>query len=188
MFSVGNKNIRFNLSGKFITPMDMSGLINMQDTDGYLNAKTPLSININGSDKIHYHFGGLHVIEKDCIILRLVYKPLNDSDPNYVDNVTQVSFSIGTYNHNSRSVSSIIKLITSGNKSSLEFHVLKSVINDDGSSQLTPRVLTYYAEIPADGTTTEYWAENQGAALADRFDLDSSLPIFETLEVNKDTF
>ena len=129
--------LNFNLTGSYIKPMYLETpnlQINMNDKDGYLNAEKPLSYTLNGEDLTSYHYGGLLIEDKNCIILRVSYTPIDESD--------KISHPIGIYNPDCKSISAIINSIKNENKDSLEFHVLKPDNNND--NRLTPRILSYH--------------------------------------------
>lgn len=139
---------RYNMS--YILPEEINSLVQKNYMDqthaDYILGKS--SITINGVS--HYHVGGLYmsisddsaipfyiydrkssnipVKEKDFVLFRVKYSP-NDTDPNYSGG-EDVSFPIGTFNNDCKSLSSIIQFINQENITSLEFHGLECSINE----------------------------------------------------------
>ena len=109
------------------------------DIASYLLGQKKFPYQLNENSEEDYHLGGCYIgstfignstistfnssiINEDFILIRVVYQPLDDSDPNYVNGQSQVSFPIGTYNSNCKSLSSIMQFITKDNIETLQFH------------------------------------------------------------------
>lgn len=126
--------LNFNLTGRYIKPTDLNPqqIMPMNDKDGYLNAEKPLSYTLNDKELSSYHYGGLLIENKNCIILRVSYRPIGETN--------KISHPIGIYNPDCKTISSIISSIKDSNKDSLEFHVLKP----ESNNRLTPRILSFH--------------------------------------------
>ena len=143
---------RYNMN--YILPEEINSFVQKkymeQASADYILGKSSITIN----DVTHYHIGGLYmsisyssanpfyiydryssnipIKEKDFILFRVKYKP-NQFDPNYSDG-KNVSFPIGTFNSDCKSLSSIIQFINKDNLDSLEFHGLECTDIDENNN------------------------------------------------------